>query len=156
MFRTLLWVTFFLIAAIYGIYAFATLDRRDDETRIRSMIADTVKAVQNRDLGGTIACLSRNYSDDAGLNYDRLRMLAAQGLRAEVEYTASADIFFVRIRRDSATVGLRATVRSASGDYLYLRDLTLHLRKEHTRHMGVVPTRVWRVVKVDNLGLDFE
>ncbi|MGB9618977.1 MAG: hypothetical protein ACPL7K_01035, partial [Armatimonadota bacterium] len=92
MFRTLLWVTFLLIAAAYGIYAVATLDRRADEVRIRSLIADTARAVQKRDLGGTIACLSRHYSDDRGFNYDRLRMLAAQALRTEFEYSVSAEV----------------------------------------------------------------
>ncbi len=156
MFRAVLWVTFALIAGTYAIYALATVDRRADDARIRSMIADTVTAIQNRDLGGTIACLSRHYRDDQGLNYERLRMLAAQSLRIETDYTASAEIDSLEIRADSATVELRAAVRAADTNYLYNRALTLHLRKEPTRHMGVIPTQVWRVVKVDNLGLDLE
>jgi len=156
MFRTVLWVTFLLIAAIYGIYAVATIDRRADDVRIRSMIADTVAAIQKRDLGGTIACVSRSYSDDRGLNYDRLRVLTAQSLRIETQYTALADINSLEIKGDAATIQLRAAVKAVGGDYLYLRSLTLHLRKEPTRHMGIIPTQVWRVVKVDNLGLNLE
>ena len=156
MFRTVLWVTFGLIVAIYGIYAFATLDRRADEVRIRSLIADTVAAIQKRDLGGTIACLSRDYKDDSGLNYDRLRVLTAQSLRVESQYTASARIDSLRIDGDRAAVGLRAAVKAVGGDYLYQRNLTLHLRKEPSRHMGIIPIKVWRVVKVDHLGLNVE
>ena len=153
MFRLALWLTFLLIVVIYGIYAFVTVDRRPDEVRIRTMIADTVMAIQNRDLGGTIACVSRHYSDDQGLNYDKLRMLAYQSLTIDTRYTASADIGSLRIDEDDASVELSAEVKAVGGDYIYKRDLTLHLRRERTRHMGVIPTRVWRVVKVENLGL---
>ncbi|MCX8053116.1 MAG: hypothetical protein N3B12_04860 [Armatimonadetes bacterium] len=153
MFRTILWLTFLLIVAVYGGYALVTVDRRPDEVRIRSMIANTVTAVQNRDLGGTIACISRSYRDDQGLNFDRLRVLIAQAFRAETSYTASARVNYLKVKGDSAEVGLRAEVQELGEGLIYSRNLTLHLRSEHMRHMGIVPTKVWRVVRVDNLGL---
>ena len=156
MFRTVLWATFLVIVAIYGIYAVATVDRRADEVRIRSLVGDTVQAIQNRNLGGAIACVSRSYKDDAGLNYDRLRLLTAQSLRIDTPYTASARIDTLQIAGEDATIELHAAVNAASGDYLYARNLTLRLRKEPCRHMGIIPTQVWRVVKVDNLGLNLD
>ncbi len=156
MFRTLLWLTFIVIVAVYGVVAMATVDRRTDEARVRSLVADTVASIQKRDLGGTIACVSPNYKDDAGLNYDRLRMLTAQSLRIETQYTASAKIASLEVRENEATIVLSAAVKAVGGSDLYRRDLTLHLSKEPSRHMGIIPTRVWRVIKVDNLGLSPE
>ena len=153
MFRTMLWVSLLVLGAVYGICALATVDHRGDEVRIRSLITDTTSAIGKRNLGGTVACLSQNYSDETGLNYDRLRLIIAQSLRIDTPYTARADIRGLEIEGEDAVVQVHGVVEAVGGGDLYARDLTLHLKKEPTRHMGIVPTRVWRVVRVDNLGL---
>jgi hypothetical protein len=150
----MLWSVSLAIAlACYGLFAYLTLDRRSDEVKIRSLIEDTVAAIGKRDLGGTMRCVSENYRDAEELNRDRLRMLVAQAFRAEPEYTASADVRTLSVEGDSAVVFLRAVVKSRLGESIYNRELVLSFRRESGRHALIVPTKVWRVVSAQNLGL---
>lgn len=153
MFRTLLWLSAIALAIGYGIYAFATVDRRSDEAQIRSLVVTTTKAIDSQDLGGTVACLSQNYKGDDGLNYDRLRVLIAQAMRAHPQYTAQSKLKSLEITGNEAVMQVDLTVHTQQGGDIYKPNMTIHLAKEPTRHMGIVPTRVWRVVKVERLGL---
>jgi hypothetical protein len=156
MMRAHLYMALAAVAAIYGIYAVATIDRRPDEQRIRSMVQSAAESIEKRDLSGVISCVSRNYEDEAGLNYDRLRVLAAQALRDEARFTASAEIRSLKVAGEKAVVELHAVIKGADGGEVYDRDVTLLLDKEPTRHMLVAPTKVWRVVSTRNLGIDYE
>ncbi|MCE5200204.1 MAG: hypothetical protein ABFD54_11965 [Armatimonadota bacterium] len=153
--RTAIWILALALVGGYLIYGLATVDRRDDESQIKSMITDTVTAIQKRDLGGTIQCVSKDYKDSSGTNYDRLRVLVAQAFRMDTEYTASVKEGKLTIKGDRATVTLNASVKDAkSGMPIYARNLTLNLRKEDGHHAMVIPTKMWRVTSVDNLGLE--
>ncbi len=153
MFRTLLWLSAIALAIGYGIYAFATVDRRSDEAQIRSLVVTTTKAIDSQDLGGTVACLSQNYKGDDGLNYDRLRVLIAQAMRAHPQYTAKSKLKSLEITGSEAVMQVDLTVHTQQDGDIYKPNMIIHLAKEPTRHMGLVPTRVWRVVKVEKLGL---
>ena len=156
MMRTAAWITLSVFAAAYLIYAIATIDRRGDEVQIRSLIQDAAAAIQKHDLGGTISCVSVHYKDSTGLNYDRLRNLTATTLRIENDYTTSAEILRLDITGKDAVADVHAVVRSVGGRALYDRELTLILQKESSRHAGIIPVEVWRVISVSNLGLNFE
>jgi hypothetical protein len=151
--RMLLSVSLALALACYGLFAYVTLDRRADDVQIKTLIADTVTAMNKRDLSGTVRCLSEKYTDQEGLNHDRLRMLVAQAFRAEPAFTAAVELSAPSIEGSDATVSLQAVVKGKMGDRIYNHKLVLHLRKESVRHMGIMPAKVWRVVGVENLGL---
>jgi len=151
--RTLLSVTLAIAVACYAVFAYVTVDRRGDEAKITALIADTVNAVNKRDLGGAMRCVSENYTDEEGLNRDRLRVLVAQTFRAEPEFTATADVSKSSMQSDTATVALRAVVKTRLGESIYDRGLVLSLRKESARRALILPTEVWRVVSVEGLGL---
>lgn len=155
--RIYIWIAV-LAAAISGIVtAYMTVDKSPDETQIRSMVRNTVSSIDKRDLGGTIACVSKNYKDSSDTNYDRLRMLVAQALRVETDYTTNAKINSLSIDGDKAAMNLHFTVTPVKGDRpMYERNLTLHLTKENTRHMWIIPVKVWRVTAVDGLALESE
>lgn len=145
-----------LISAVVGylIFAWVTLDRRSDEQRIAGLVADTVEAVNKRDLGGALRYVSRDYRGEDGLNRERLRMLAAQALRSEADFHASARIEHLAVRGEEATALVYASVEDEQGRALYARELTLSLVLEPARHALVFPVRAWRIKSVGNLGAD--
>ena len=153
--RAAIWVILAVAVLSYGIYAFATVDRRSDEAQLTSLVNDAAAAVQKQDLNGTFSCVSKAYKDDSGLNYDRLRLLTAQALRSEENYTANADIKHLQVEGDTATIELHARVKgSAPSRTIYERDMTLYLTKESARHAFVIPVQTWRVTRVEKLGFE--
>jgi len=152
--RTILSVSLAIALAGYVIFAWLTVDRRGDDARIRSLFADTVVAVNKRDLGGAMRWVSEEYKDENGLNHDRLRMLVAQGLRVEKDFTASGELLSLNVQGDEAKATVHALVKDESGETLYDRNLSVSLRKESGRHAWFVSTTVWRVVSVRYLDLE--
>lgn len=144
------------IVAIYCIYAIATVDRTNDRQQIRALIQNAVDAVQKRNIGGAMSCVSKAYRDENDLNYDRLRLLAARAFRADFQYKVRVDLQSLQIEGENATVKLHALVEDSGGTELYNRNVTLILRKEPTHHMLFVPVKVWRVISTQNLGLSYE
>ncbi|MHB9037877.1 MAG: hypothetical protein ACYC64_14560 [Armatimonadota bacterium] len=155
--RIFMWIVLFVAAVTYAVIAFATVDRRDDDAQITSMIRSTVSSIQKRDLSGTISCVSKDYKDSSGMNYDRLRLLTAQALRVENNYTADAQTKRIDVKGDTALVDLHFAVRAVNGGRpMYERDLMLHLNKEDGRHAWIIPIKIWRVTEVDGLALKME
>lgn len=152
--RTVIWIILPAIVVAYFIYAFATVNRAGDEAQLRALFADATVAIQQRDLGGAISHVSQNYKDDSGTNYDRLRMLTAQALRIETKYNAESTINRLTITGDQATASVHFVVNpQAGGSTLYTRDLTIYLAKEKAWHALVIPAKVWRVTRIESLGL---
>ena len=153
--RSILWIGAALVVMAYAAYAFLTVDRRSDEIVIRSLIEDAGTAAGERDVGGVVGCLSKNYKDEAGNNYHKIRQFLAQAMRTELDYVVDARISGLRIDGDRATVevGVKVT-RGNSAEILYERHLTVGLTRESGRHALIVPVKVWRVTSVDNLGLE--
>jgi hypothetical protein len=151
--RVLWSVTLAVAVASYTLFAYVTVDRRGDEAKIKSLLDRTVVAVNKRDIGGAMRCISENYKDSENLNRDRLRVLCAQAFRAEPEFSATAEVSSSSVQGTEATVALRALVKTKNQEAIYDRRLVLTLRQESARHMWLIPTKVWRVVSVDNLGL---
>ena len=154
--RTAIWLVILAIVGIYVAVAFATVDRGTDQAQIAAVMARGVAATQSRDLSSMISCVSSNYSDEAGLNFDRLRILLAQCMRNETSYTVTVSNRITQIRGDHASVNLHVTLKRPSGEVFYNRDLTILLAREDTRHMLVAPAKAWRVIGSRNLGLGIE
>ena len=152
--RTIIWVSVVAFAASYGIFAYTTLDRRSDEARVTSLFSQAADAVQRRDLSEAIGCVSENYKDPSGLNYDRLRMLIAQALRMEQKFTVDYKLGDVRISGDTASASVDVTIKGVDPNaIIYKRALTVTLTQESGRHALIIPVKVWRVTSMDNLGL---
>ena len=139
-------IVFAVLAAVYLVAAFATVDRRSDTQQIGELISDGRSAAQNRDLAGVVSLVSRNYTDESGFNYDRLRILIANAMREETDYSVEVSNRRVEIDGDKADVDLYVVLKRSGGNVFYERDLKLILTKESARHLFIVPTSVWRVV----------
>ncbi len=144
------------LALVYIVYAIATVDRTDDRQQIKALIRDAVNAVQKRNIGGAMSCVSKAYKDENDLNYYRLRLLAAKALRTDLEYEVKVDLRSLHIEGEDATVKLHAVVEDSDGTELYNRHITLIFRKEPARHMLFWPVKVWRVTSTRNLGISSE
>ena len=153
--RIYVWIALLAVVISGVIIAFVTVDRSSDEAQIRTMVRNCVSSINKRDLGGTIACVSRNYKDSSDIDYDHLRMLVAQALHVETDYTADAKIKSLNITGGKAEMDLHLAVMPVKGGSpMYERDLTLHLAKEDARHMWIIPVKVWRVASIDGLELE--
>ena len=153
--RTAIWITSLAVALAYAIFAYSTLDRRGDEVVLNEMIVSAAQAAEDRDVGGVMDIVSSSYKDQDGMNYDRLRMIAAQAVRNEQDYIVTASVKSIRVDGNEATLGVHAVVRTKPGGILYDRELTVHFAKEPARHALLIPVKVWRIVEVENFGLDF-
>jgi len=155
--RKVIWVTLAVLVLGYGVFALATLDRRADDEQIRSLFVQAADAVAKRDTGGALSLVSADYKDASGLNYDRLRLLTAQALHSEQKFTVDYKLANITISGDTATAGVDLTVNGGDpGRTIYKRLLTVTLHKENIRHALIIPTKVWHVTSIENLGLSPE
>lgn len=152
--RTGIWIVIAAILAGYVIHGYATLDRSDDRTQITSLIANAAKAAQSHNLGGAISCISINYKDESGMNYDRLRALAAQAMKNEPKLNVNAEVQGLQIKDDTSTLNLHLLIKRSGGESIFARNMTLVLKKENARHALVIPTKVWKITKAEGLGLN--
>ena len=149
-----LWFAIGAVMVVYGIWAVATVDRRDDEVVIRELITNAAVALEESDVGGALRCVSKDYKDEAGVNYNQLKSLVLQAIWSEINYTVDAPIASLRVDGDQATAEVDARVtRTDKSEVIYNRRLTVHFEKENGRHMWVAPVRVWRVRSIENLAL---
>ena len=154
--KTAIWLVILAIVGIYLTVAFVTVDRVTDQAQIDAVIAQGVAATQSRDLSALISCISPNYKDEAGLSYERLRIVLAQAMRNETSYTVTTSKPTTLIDGNRATVNLHVSLKHPGGDTFYDRDLIILLAREDTRHMLVAPAKAWRVIGSKNLGIAME
>lgn len=152
--RTTIWLVILGIIGVYTVFAFATVDRSSDQAKVDAVITRGVTATEDRNLTGLISCVSADYKDEAGLNYDRLRAVLAQAMSGEGKYAVTTSEQTTQIDGDKATVKLRVMLKRTGGSTFYDQNITLLLAKESGYHMLIAPAKTWRVVGSANLGLD--
>lgn len=153
--RKITFIILIALVAAYGAYALVTLDRRSDEEKVSALVANGTEAIQTRDLSAAMSCISKNYEDEAGMNYERLRTVIAQALQTETDYTVYTSTKDVKQNGDKVIVDVHVDVKSKKdGSKMYNRDLTISMQKESARHALILPVKVWRVTSFTNLGLD--
>ncbi len=150
--RTMIWIAAILFVGIYVVVAFVTVDRGSDHAQVNALINRGIQATRDRDLTTMVSCISPNYKDDA-LTYDQLRLVLAQALRNADPYSVDASDVLTHIRGDQAIVSMHVTLKHMGGATFYDRRIKLRLAKEDDRHMLVVPSKTWRVIGSENLGL---
>ncbi|MFQ3550024.1 MAG: hypothetical protein SNJ70_09780 [Armatimonadota bacterium] len=150
-----IWLISLLIAVVvYVVGAYVTFDRSSDEQQIISAIENSAKAVEEKDLGKLFKPVSREYKDSSGMNYEKARVLIAQGLSGDTNYNASVSIGNIEFASDMATVNVKAHITELrTGRTIYNRQITLNFRQEPARHALFIPIKKWRVVSSSDIGL---
>ncbi|MCX6346056.1 MAG: hypothetical protein NT018_13450 [Armatimonadetes bacterium] len=155
--RAIIWIMVAIIALGYVIFAYLTVDRRDDQAKIKALFSQAAAAIQKRDLDGAISCVSKNYKDPAGMKYDNLRAITAQALRTEQDYKVEYVQEKTIIADNAATASIKLNIiDNKGGGIIYKRDLTVYLAKEKGWHGLIIPTHYWRVTNIDGLGLNLQ
>ena len=157
-------VTFVLLPLIViglaaGYFVFSR-ERGSDSDQITAMIERGRQGIERKSLNTAASCLSKSYSDQYGMNYDRIRVWAAQAFRAETSYEVAVDAPQVTVQGDQAQARTHVVVSTvASGDrqQVFSGDVLLRLRKERVRRYLIFPAREWKVISMEGIGdvLDF-
>lgn len=128
--------------------------RLSDEERVRETLEAARQAVEARDLGRFMACVSPRY-DDGNHTYETLRSMMAFGLRQYSEVRVALYVREIRVEGDSAAAELDVQARGVhqSGDparYTGVMNVSL-ARDEVRRHVFFKEAR-WRAVGIDSFG----
>lgn len=147
------WAVLALTLVAGGLFGFFKfwLQAPSDEEQIRALLAKGEAAIERRDLGVAMTCVSRNYSDPAGLTYKTLRLYAMQALYEVDRYDLAVTISDIEVDGDTAKIrtllSLTAFVESHSYE-AFAGPLTMGLKKEDAKRLLVIPARVWKITSI--------
>jgi len=126
-----------------------------DEEHIQMLLAKGQSAIERKDLKGVMSCISKDYSDSAGFTFDILRAQALEAIGTEGQYDVLLEHTSVEAHRNTAIANTQVTVYLAldhNGMHqLFNGPITLRLRKEESKRFLVIPTRIWKVMRIDGL-----
>ncbi len=151
-----LWMVLGLVFVVGGLLISLNfwLEAPSEEDQIKAVLARGEAAVERRDLGAALACVSTDYSDPAGLDYRALRLQAMQTFAQAEGYEVAVDTSGIDVNGDTAVVYTHVSVTALveGGSYeAFVGELTIELRKEASKRCLVIPTRVWRVTSISPL-----
>jgi len=122
------------------------------------LLAKGQSAIERKDLKGVMSCVSKDYRDSTGLTFDALHMHALEAIRAEGHYDVLLEHTSVEVRGKTASAKARATVflgcDHAGMQRLFSNSVTLHFKKEKSKRFLVIPTRTWKVARINGLPTD--
>jgi ketosteroid isomerase-like protein len=142
-------VAIILIVGYFGVHK----DQGSDEDQIRAVIEQGQEAIREKSLSKAMSCISPDYKDQAGNDYDRIRVWGMQIFRAEATYTPQVSNVKVTIKGDDAVVTAKVGVK-LSGNFDQIvptRDVTLHLKKEPTQRYLIYHVPMWKVTSMENV-----
>lgn len=119
-----------------------------DQVQITNQLEAARAAGEAHDIGGIMRVVSEKYQDPNVPGPTQLRFLLnkVQGNKP-VRVTQSIPIISVSGDTATSTSHLRIT---AEGDQVvYEHDVTLQWAREDGKRLGVIPTKVWRIVHAD-------
>lgn len=151
------WVVLGLIALLAAVMVYARVAGRPeltDEEQIQAVLVKGQSAVERKDLKSVLSCISRSYSDSAGLKFDTLRLQGARAFQERGVYDVSLENVSMAVNGDRADGAVDVTLDLASGGSrhrVYSGRMGLSLRKEESRHWLVIPVREWKVTEINGL-----
>lgn len=126
-----------------------------EEEQVQTFLSDGQEAIERKDLRGIMSCVSTEYSDAVGMTYDAIRLQAVEAIRTEGTYNVLLENPSIRIDGESAVIETRPTIYLVTGNgsqhRVFSQTLTLYLEKEDVKRFLVLPTKAWKVVRVDGL-----
>jgi len=125
------------------------------EEHIQMLLAKGQSAIERKDLKGVMSCISKDYSDSAGFTFDILRAQALEVIGTEGQYDVLLEHTSVEAHRNTAIANTQVTVYLVLDHHrmhqFFNGPITLHLRKEKSKRFLVIPTRIWKVARIDGL-----
>ena len=117
-----------------------------DQVQITNQLEAARAAGEAHDVSGVMRIVSDHYHDPIAPGPIQLRFLLnrVQGNGA-VRITLSIPV--ISVQGDTATSTSHLRIATAAGTQE--RDVTLHWAREDGTRLGVIPTKVWRVVSAD-------
>ena len=144
-----------LVVLIVG-YLAANRDRGPDTDQISALIERGRQAIEHKALDTAMSCISKNYHDDNGLNYDQARMLTSNAFRANKKLYAAVDSPDIQISGEEALARTHVSIVTVNDKEIvppvaFSGDVVLHLKKERIRRYLIFPARDWKVIKIDGI-----
>ena len=119
-----------------------------DQVQITNQLEAARAAGEAHDVGGIMRIVSDKYHDSNGASPVQLRLLLnkVEGNEA-VRVTQSIPV--ISVQGDMATSTSHLRVVTADNQKLYDRDVRITWAREDGTRLGVISTKVWRVVSAD-------
>jgi hypothetical protein len=143
-----------LIAALVFMKATSSA-RLSNEDQIHALFESAQSAINGRNTKKAMACVSRDYSDSSGNNFDSLRVMAARSFRSADKYRATLEIDDLKIDGDTAKAQLKTSIQAIE-DYGSVQEvfsgvIDLTLAREDSRRLLFFPDKRWRITKISGL-----
>lgn len=148
-----------VIALAIGYFA-ANRSTGSDQDQIIALIEQGRQSVETKSIDSAMSCVSKSYEDEAGMNYDRIKLLISEALRSESRYEVTIDTPIIEVEgADKARAKAHVTVfsvNSESKQEIFSSDVAFLLTRERTRKYLIFPTREWKVSGVGGLDRVFD
>lgn len=143
-----------IIIGLIGGYVAVNSGQGNDEKQILSVMERGQQSIEKKSASMTKSCISENYSDDFGMNRQKICSTAAQAFTAQCDYEVELSAPQITVNNDQAEAKTHFKLWSvASGDrqQQISTDLVLHFKKETGRRYFIYPVKEWKVIKIDGL-----
>ena len=141
-------------------YIAVNYGRGSDEDQIIGVIENGRQAIQKKSLSAANSCISKDYSDEYGLNADRIKFFASQAFRSKSQFEVVVDTPQIQINGDQAEAKTHVSltvINTEERHEAFSGDVVIHLKKDKAHRYLIYPVRVWKVTEMTGLGkiLDF-
>ena len=128
-------------------------DQGTDEAQIVATIDRGQEAIREKNLSKAMSCISSNYKDENGYNYDRIRLFGVEIFRSEADYNIKVTTPQIKVNGNDAVAVAKVgvTVGGGGGSSIYpTREITLRLKKEPVRRLLIYKVPEWKVISMEN------
>lgn len=141
-----------LVVVIVIGYFVANCDQGTDETQILAAIERGRTGIEEKDLSKAMSAISPNYKDEAGNNFDGIRLFGVQLFRSGATYSVSVKNPAVTINQNEAEVKAEVAIGVKGQDFGLIppRVVTLQMKKEPARRLLIYKVPQWKVTAMVN------
>ena len=143
-----------ILAAALVYLRIAGRPQPSDEDQIHALLAKGASAIEHKEVRSALSCISRDYSDSAGLNFEKLRFHVIEAFRVEEQYDVLLENTSIRLQGDAAFVEAQASVALVFGtksDMIFSNPISISLREERTKRWLIIPTTSWKITSIDGI-----
>lgn len=152
------WIVLAAVVALAAVLGYNKLfaPPLSDREQIRALLASGEAAIEGRNMSAAMACVSKGYEDESGLNRDALRLQVIEAFRNIDGYDLTVTTEEMRIDGKEAQARILvilAAVEDGERHEVFSGPITVRLREEPSRRYLVLPSKAWRVTGMTGLPL---